>query len=539
MNCNMMYKVHLTSVTALFFFFIAFFLNPRTALAQEPPKGDILIISSDKPDKRTATAIDELVERLTYQSFEVSYGPASWGMDYMKQFSYVICYDLKTYPLEFSEKLEEYEKSGKSVSPHILFVGNEFLRYYLDYTGRSSEYEIVNSSIGQAQYSFNGLDSRSALVKEDYFIFLKRTEYYSGNLIVNDKKGYFCARDRVITHIPITGMADNLIKAAFNKEVAQWKWPYRGNPHVFAQYIMIDKVYPYEDQEKLLKVVNLLIEKKTPFVISVMPMYVNGDYPSMTHFCEILRYAQANGGAVVINAPINQMVDFKKETVLDYLARAMVIYNKQGVYPLAMQVPRNWMFNRDTIEIMSHFKTIFTSMDMDSYLTQDDMNKNEVYKDGHQWVGASIALDDTSVSNLSIFSASVSLTLDEDFDKISKQILACRSSFVPLKSLWNMDHSFWLDKELMNYKNGNLILNDKKIDLSFTPSVYAEQYDYHRNMLQRFSRDLTSQNSKLIFIVGITSVIFLFLILWARYNNRKRYFFTSEEEYQSDEKHAD
>ena len=91
----------------------------------------------------------------------------------------------------------------------------------------------------------------------------------------------------------------------------------------------------------------------------------------------------------------------------------------------------------------------------------------------------------------------------------------------------------------MNYKNGNLILNDKKIDLSFTPSVYAEQYDYHRNMLQRFSRDLTSQNSKLIFMVGITSVIFLFLILWARYNNRKRYFFTSEEEYQSDEKHAD
>ena len=530
MNCNMMYKAFITYVTLLLAFLLAFFKIPEAALAQELPKGDIMIIFSDNPDKPTVSAVNDLVERLTYQSFEVSYGPASWGMEYMNQFSYIICYDLNTYPLDFSERLEEYENSGKSISPHILFVGNGYLRHYLEDTGRSSEFEIQNSPIGQVQYSFNGLDSRAGLVNEDYFIFLKRFDYKSGELIVNDKKGYFCARDGVITHIPITDMNDNLIKAAFNREVAQWKWPYNGSPHVFAQYIVIDKVYPYENQEKLLQVVNLLISKKTPFVISVMPMYVNGDYPSMTRFCEIVRYAQANGGAVVMNAPINQMVVFKKDIVLDYLARAMVIYNKQGVYPLALQVPRNWMFNKDTIEIMSHFRTVFTSEEIDSYLKPDEMNRNEVYKDGHQWVGDSIPLDDTNVSNLSIYSTAVAITLDEDFDEISRKIQACRNSFVPLKSLWDMDHSFWLDKDLMNYKNGDLIFNDKKINLSFTPSIYAERYDYHRNMLQRFSRDLTSQNSKLILIVGITSVIFLLLILWARYMNRKRYFFTSEDE---------
>lgn len=35
-------------------------------------------------------------------------------------------------------------------------------------------------------------------------------------------------------------------------------------------------------------------------------MYVNGDYPSMTHFCEVLRFAQAGGGAVIINAPLTR-----------------------------------------------------------------------------------------------------------------------------------------------------------------------------------------------------------------------------------------
>ena len=98
-----------------------------------------------------------------------------------------------------------------------------------------------------------------------------------------------------------------------------------------------------------------------------------------------------------------------------------------------------------------------------------------------------------------------------------------------------MDHSYWLDQQLMEYKNGNLILNGKKMDLSFTPSVYPEDFNYHRNMLLRFSKDLTTQNKRLVILVGVISVIFLFLILFARYRNRKHYFFPATEKMKTDE----
>jgi len=245
----------------------------------------------------------------------------------------------------------------------------------------------------------------------------------------------------------------------------------------------------------------------------------------MTHFCKVLRFAQAGGGAVIINAPIDQMNPLDKEVMLDYLARAMTIYNKQGVYPLALEVPQNWMFHKDTIEIMRHFKTIFSSDEVDSYLSQEDMNQNEVYKDGHQWVGASIPVDDTKVSYLSVYSTAVSIGLDEDFEEIKRKVEVCQNSFVPLKSLWDVEHSYWLDKQLMTYKNGDLTLNGKKMDLSFSPTVYPDQYDYRRNMLQRFSRDLTTQSRRLVIAVGLTSILFVFLILWARLKNRKNYFF--------------
>jgi hypothetical protein len=215
--------------------------------------------------------------------------------------------------------------------------------------------------------------------------------------------------------------------------------------------------------------------------------------------------------------------------MLDYLAQALEIYNKQGIYPLALQVPNNWLFNEDTIEVMRHFRTIFTSGE-DSFLKRSDRNTNEVYKDGHQWIGSSIALDDFGTSYVSAYSTAVSISINEDKANIINRINACRSSFIPLKSLWDMEHSYWMEKDLMTYKNQSLVLNGKKKDLSFIPSTYTEKFNYQRNMLQRFSKDLTSQNRMLIYMVGITSLVFLFFIFVARYNNRRNYFFGQREE---------
>jgi hypothetical protein len=524
-----MYKKLVFYIAA--FLFVSFASAGKTvaSFAAEVPKGDILIIYPDNADDNTKAAVEELVKLLTFQSFNISYGPASWGMEYMDGFSYVICYDFEQCPSGFTNRLRRYEAGsaidGSMESPHILFIGNNYFKTYLDSTNRSDQYELLNSTVGQLQYSFYGSESKNCLVREDFFLFLKKSSYKNGIVTVNNKNGYFCAKDGRLTHIPVADMSSQMVKAALIREVSKWKWPYNGDPHTFAQYILIDKVYPYEDPGKLLQVVNLMLEKKIPFVISVMPMYVNGDYPSMTHFCEVLRFAQAGGGAVIINAPINQMNPLDKDVMLDYLARAMTIYNKQGVYPLALEVPQNWMFHRDTIEIMSHFKTIFSSGEVDSYVSQEEMNQNEVYKDGHQWVGASIPVDDTKVSYLSVYSSAVPIRLEEDFKEIERKVGVCQSSFVPLKSLWDVDHSYWLDKQLMTYKNGDLILNGKKMDLSFTPTVYPDHYNYRRNMLQRFSRDLTNQSRRLVITVGLTSILFVFLILWARFKNRKNYFF--------------
>lgn len=525
MSCSMMCKRFLFLFGIFLFTGFLSGISARAAEEGTAREGDILVIYNDGAGERGMEQVEDVVELLTYQSFKVSYVPASESMEAMDGFSYIICYDLTRYPEDFFKSLKQYENAKSS---HLLFVGNECLKNYLDYSGRSGAYETAGSSTGKLQYSFDGLDRWAGIVKEDSFVFLKNSSYRNGTITVNDKEGYYCGGEGAITHIPVTDISSGLARAAFIKETAQWKWPYKGSPNIFAQYIVIHKVYPYEDPDKLLEVVKLLVNDKTPFVISVMPIYVNGDYPAMEHFCEILRYAQANGGAVIINAPINQIASFDKAVVMDYLAQALEVYSKHGVYPLALEVPRNWMFNKDAVEIMSHFRTIFTSEEKDSYIKRSDMKDNLVYKDGHQWVGTAAALDDMGTSYVSAYSSAVPISMETDMAEIRKMIQACKASFIPLKSLWDMEHSYWTEKELMTYKNQSLMLNDKKMDLSFIPSTYEEKYNYHRNMLQRFSRDLTSQNRKLIVAVGITSFLFLLFIFLARYRNRRNYFLSKK-----------
>ena len=118
--------------------------------------------------------------------------------------------------------------------------------------------------------------------------------------------------------------------------------------------------------------------------------------------------------------------------------------------------------------------------------------------------------------------------MTEDLNVIADKVNACRESFVPLKSLWDIEHHFWTDEDVMSYKNHIILLNGKRVEKTFEPTEYDETYEYKRNMLQRFSKDLTKENQKLIVAVIIVSVLFISFILIARRNNRRKFFYPED-----------
>ncbi len=503
------------------------------------PEGEILIIYSDGADADSMEAVRAIAEILTYQSFKVVYAPASQCHGQLERFRNIICYKIDRYPEKLLAELYDMETRGREILDNLaedevtldgiqlMFVGNEFLRQYLNATMRPGWYVDNPKTVGKLTYHFNDYTAKEVLAKEDDFTFLTgNLDYVSGKIEVDEQEGYFCATRGVLTHIPVSDMEMALIRSAFTREVALWKWPYNGEPHIYAQYMVLDKVYPFQDPDKLLQVVNELIKKEEPFVISVMPIYLNSEYPAMQHFCEILRYAQDHGGTIVIHSPINQMNNIDVDLVNEYLSMAIRNYLEQGVYPMGIQVPRNWMFNHDTIEIMARFRTVLVDREDDPNIVPSLVNNtNSVYKDGHQWIAPAVALDAHGVSYTRVNSTAIYIDITEEFEQIQTKIAACRTSYVPLKSLWDIEHSWWTDEDILTYRNHIILVNNKRVEREFVPTDYDPKFEYHRNMLQRFSKDLAAENQKLLVAVVAVSAIFLTFILIARRNNRRRFLY--------------
>lgn len=500
------------------------------------PLGDVLVVYSDGASDAEVSAVSDIVEILTYQSFQVSYGTATQAAKALDDFDYVICYEVDKYPEQLLQKLATGQRRGLK----IFFIGSELIQDYMDQQTATSSYSYIteNKKVGRVTYAFDSASSQEGLVKEDGFLFFTRGMLQeSGVVEVGEHTGYVIANNEQIAHMTIGDMSNNLVKAIFAKEVSKWKWPFDSEEHVYAQYIVLNEVYPFQNPEKLLEIVDLLVKEQEPFVISVMPVYVNADYPAMQRFCEILRYAQANGGAVILHAPLNQKPELDSELINEYMTIALKNYMEQKVYPIGIQVPVDWMFDTEGIEVLSRFSTVFTVEEEDTASSfSEDLHTNEVYEDGHQWVGPAISLDNTGVSYTKVYSTAVYIDFTEEADVIVDKIHACQDSFVPLKSLWDVDHTFWSDEDLLLYKNGILTVNSIRVEKAYEPSEQEEDYEYNRNTLKRFSRNLAEENRKLVVVVVVVSVLFVFFLYSARHNNKKRFFYSEDKPEQKEEK---
>lgn len=211
------------------------------------------------------------------------------------------------------------------------------MKNYLDYTLRSTAYECYEGEAGTVVYEFEAFQQKQSLAVIEEPVFLKNYEYQSGKVLVGALEKYFCASQGRITHISVSDLNNSLVLSAFVKELSLWR---KENEQNCVEYYVIDKVYPFQNPAKLLEVVQEVQEKDAFFIISVMPVYDHEDYPAMQQFCEVLKYAQDNGGMIFLHAPVNQMDSFDVDLVNEYLSLAISAYVKQGFTQWGFRFPK-------------------------------------------------------------------------------------------------------------------------------------------------------------------------------------------------------
>ena len=89
----------------------------------------------------------------------------------------------------------------------------------------------------------------------------------------------------------------------------------------------------------------MLETENVPYVLCVMPIYANADYPAMKRFCEVLRYAQSRGAGIVMHVPQVTLANVTVEDLQKNIANAYSAYSRYGVYPLAIEAPDVWLMS--------------------------------------------------------------------------------------------------------------------------------------------------------------------------------------------------
>lgn len=148
-------------------------------------------------------------------------------------------------------------------------------------------------------------------------------------------------------------------------------------------YIRIEDVHPFRDPEKLRKIGELLYKNNIPFLISLIPTYINeqGQITPMSEvkgFAETIRYLQKLGGTVVLHgythqhykhfvsgegfefwdSKNNSPLDINmKEYLADRITRGIIECVKNGVYPLAFEAPHYAMSQEGYRILKEYFST--------------------------------------------------------------------------------------------------------------------------------------------------------------------------------------
>ena len=195
-----------------------------------------------------------------------------------------------------------------------------------------------------------------------------------GSVTIGEAAYPLCVMTDHILYAPYVNADDLSIFA-----VGQMLNRYFGQNDGGKMYVMIDEVYPFDDLNMLQLTAKKLYENGIPFILSVMPVYYNTEYPSFKRIANALRNIQSIGGSMIMHAPLetnNELVgdplDVRMEKAFQTFADQSVIIYDEVITPYAISLdalsgmlPQNELYVSLPIDTVVKFHVFRTEQELD------------------------------------------------------------------------------------------------------------------------------------------------------------------------------
>lgn len=333
----------------------------------------------------------------------------------------------------------------------------------------------------------------------------KSGESLGGQIFVGAQAFPLCQTAGNITHLAYFDPSQEAQCTFLSTLLQTWLWPYKNSPTAYGQYLVLDRIYPFADPERLLSLVEMLETENVPYVLCVMPIYANADYPAMKRFCEVLRYAQSRGAGIVMHVPQVTLLNVTVEDLQENIANAYSAYSRYGVYPLAIEAPDVWLMSEKGQDVLRGWRTVFLFRS-DEALFGEKQAENTALRDGHQIVAPAYA-DATAFTNA--YAQAIYLDPSEDIETLRTQVNRLKNSRTALKKLSDVEGIVYAgDLYVHFYPADGLYVNGQAASLAYQRFNYDEDYVYDRGFVQYMTEQIQAANpGRNLIVVNTDNVV--------------------------------
>ncbi|MBN1074427.1 DUF2334 domain-containing protein [Clostridium botulinum] len=424
-----------------------------------------------------------------------------------------LCFTKNVYGVEVREKVlvlyDSYKEYGEKRN-----ILNDLNRICLEVTDdieimRFSAYEGADLSQYKAIFILNlSKDTLSESLKQNLIKYNNKI-FWVGKESYND----FLNTDKVI-YIEELYFDNYNYKKIYEVLYKNFNKEYEKNT-----YLYFDKVTPFNDLNVLIEEIDYLKKNGIPFFIEVPPVFKNENLSAMNRFAEVLRYAQANGGEIVLTLPQLVSLDVQGKNIEEKFDLGFKNYINYWIYPTAISISDYWLYRDDLKELLKKTDTIFIDSNVDIGILEFDKYNLSSYKNVIEKVNLE---NGNNLHNNVAVNISSKLSINEFKNKI-KELL---EKDIYFKDTHDISSSITIDNLNINSNKKGIFLNDKNVvQVQFIDSEkYKTVVDGYENQRRDDVNISLDKTNKILVIISTVVVILFIIIALISFNIDKRKF---------------
>lgn len=290
------------------------------------------------------------------------------------------------------------------------------------------------------------------------------------------------------------------------------------------KYLLIDKVYPFINLNEFVSKIDFLHDNGIDFFCSIMPVYDNSDFDAMRRFTEVLKYAQDKGGKMILHYSELFGIDIPGNEVEAKMELGNKNYVKYGVYPLALDIPEEFLYKDDYKSLIQKSDTIF----IDKYERFNAPNVELFTINSFKNVIEKIKVEDGNLDKMQQLNYNVAYSINADLnlESFKKEVIKLSDKNIFLNDVNYLDSTINFSGLSLVAKGQDVLLNNKSVyEKQFSPKEQVKTEDISNNSSNsKKSIDLTNTNKLILHSTFFICSAFIILAVISAIKDRQKYF---------------